>query len=249
MSTLEVKSTKPSSKPLPISEIYGPVASGEGLVMGTPTIFVRLGGCDYRCSWCDSLYAVLPKYVSTWDRLIPEEILDRLDRLGTHVRHVTLSGGNPAIHNLGPLLDLLHAAGYHTAIETQGTIFPMWAWRVGTLTVSPKPPSSGNMTEPASDTMMQFVHAINHKGYPSSLKVVVFDNDDYDYAKLVHLVHPKTLMTIQVGTDQDPGAFTTADILEKLAWLQAKALADPLMEDVRVLPQLHSMLYGLKRGI
>jgi 7-carboxy-7-deazaguanine synthase len=237
------------TKPLLVSEIYGPVVQGEGLLMGTPTIFIRFGGCDYRCSWCDSLYAVLPKFLPTWERLQPAEILDQLSMLGTHVRHVTLSGGNPAIHNLDPLLDLLAASGYTTAIETQGTVYQTWLWRVGTVTVSPKPPSSGNVTDPNSDTLRRIVEIVNHKGAPSSLKVVVFNDADYLYAKQIHAAFPNTPLTLQVGTDQDPEKFTAADILAALQVLQAVALNDPDMVDVKVLPQLHSILYGLKRGI
>ena len=45
-----------------ISEIFGPTIQGEGPLIGRPSIFVRTGGCDYRCNWCDTLYAVLPEY-------------------------------------------------------------------------------------------------------------------------------------------------------------------------------------------
>jgi len=46
-----------------ISEIFGPTIQGEGPLIGTPTVFVRTAGCDYRCTWCDTLYAVLPDIV------------------------------------------------------------------------------------------------------------------------------------------------------------------------------------------
>lgn len=85
------------SKPdiFPISEIYGPVAQGEGVLMGRPTIFVRFGGCDFRCSWCDSLYAVLPEYARTWERKTVGEIVDSILLLIPNGArgHVTYSGG------------------------------------------------------------------------------------------------------------------------------------------------------------
>jgi 7-carboxy-7-deazaguanine synthase len=40
-----------------ISEIFGPTIQGEGALVGKPTVFVRTGGCDYRCDWCDTVYA------------------------------------------------------------------------------------------------------------------------------------------------------------------------------------------------
>ncbi len=46
------------SNEIRVSEIFGPTIQGEGVLIGLPTVFVRSGGCDYRCSWCDSLHAV-----------------------------------------------------------------------------------------------------------------------------------------------------------------------------------------------
>ena len=45
-----------------VNEIFGPTIQGEGALIGQPTIFVRTGGCDYRCSWCDTLHAVDSAY-------------------------------------------------------------------------------------------------------------------------------------------------------------------------------------------
>lgn len=45
-------------KKMPIMEIFGPTIQGEGLVIGRKTMFVRTGGCDYSCSWCDSVQAI-----------------------------------------------------------------------------------------------------------------------------------------------------------------------------------------------
>ena len=51
---------------LRIAEIFGPTIQGEGALIGEPTVFVRTGGCDYRCTWCDSLHAVDSAYRHTW---------------------------------------------------------------------------------------------------------------------------------------------------------------------------------------
>ena len=48
---------------LPVVEIFGPTIQGEGAEAGIPTHFVRVGGCDFRCSWCDTMYAVDPEIV------------------------------------------------------------------------------------------------------------------------------------------------------------------------------------------
>ena len=51
---------------LRIAEIFGPTIQGEGALIGEPTVFVRAGGCDYRCAWCDSLLAVDSAYRNDW---------------------------------------------------------------------------------------------------------------------------------------------------------------------------------------
>ena len=56
----------PVSEAIRVSEIFGPTIQGEGALIGQPTVFVRTGGCDYRCSWCDSLHAVESAYRETW---------------------------------------------------------------------------------------------------------------------------------------------------------------------------------------
>jgi len=81
---------------IPISEIFGPTVQGEGALIGKPTVFVRTGGCDFRCRWCDTLYAVLPTYRHDWSPMTSEEILGRVEQLtGGNPILVTVSGGNP----------------------------------------------------------------------------------------------------------------------------------------------------------
>src|SRR5262249_20785234 len=64
-----------------ISEIFGPTIQGEGPLIGRPTVFVRTAGCDYRCAWCDTLYAVLPEYRDEWALMTPPQIITRVNEL------------------------------------------------------------------------------------------------------------------------------------------------------------------------
>ncbi len=61
-----------------ISEIFGPTVQGEGALIGMPTVFVRTGGCDFRCSWCDTLYAVDPAFRADWKPMSATEVLDEV---------------------------------------------------------------------------------------------------------------------------------------------------------------------------
>ena len=84
-----------------VSEIFGPTIQGEGVLIGLPTVFVRTGGCDYRCSWCDSLHAVDSRFRHEWEMMSPDAVWQRSLRLsGGRPVMVSLSGGNPAIQPL-----------------------------------------------------------------------------------------------------------------------------------------------------
>src|SRR3954464_167518 len=83
------------AKRIGVVEIFGPTIQGEGPLAGSKTMFVRLGGCDYRCTSCDSLHAVIPSAVKKHARyLTAEEITDELVRLRgiSGTEWVTLSG-------------------------------------------------------------------------------------------------------------------------------------------------------------
>jgi 7-carboxy-7-deazaguanine synthase len=113
----------PTARSIPISEIFGPTIQGEGALIGRPTVFVRTGGCDFRCNWCDTLYAVLPEYKNEWTPLSPEQIVARVLELsrGAGIL-VTLSGGNPALHDFSELLELGRSKNLSFALETQGSV-------------------------------------------------------------------------------------------------------------------------------
>src|SRR6056297_3759182 len=83
--------------PIRVAEVFGPTIQGEGALIGVPTVFVRTGGCDFRCSWCDSLHAVDSSYRDTWAAMSASEVLTRIEALsGAQPLMVSLSGGNPA---------------------------------------------------------------------------------------------------------------------------------------------------------
>ena len=130
----------------PVVEIFGPVLQGEGPLAGSKTMFVRFGGCDYRCAKCDSLHAVIPAAVKKHARrLTPQEIADELipKAKATGTPWVTFSGGNPCMHDLNMLISLLAGAEMAVAVETQGTLAPTWLKRCQMIVVSPKSPGLG----------------------------------------------------------------------------------------------------------
>ncbi len=234
-----------------VSEIFGPTVQGEGAVIGKPTVFVRTGGCDYRCSWCDSKYAVLPEFRDTWWRMPAEEVFAKVRRLSPRPILVTLSGGNPALQPFGPLIRLGKAEGYRFTVETQGTLARDWFADLDYLTLSPKPPSSGMRTD-----WEKLKRCIEAGGEAETvMKVVVFDERDYAHAKEVAERFPEVPMYLQVGNDAPPSPEaadkTEPDIgglLKRYEWLAEKVVTDGWNE-ATVLPQMHVLLWGNKRGV
>ena len=227
----------------PVIEVFGPTVQGEGAMIGQLTHFVRFGGCDYRCAWCDTLYAVLPEEVRANARhLTVEEIVNELLKLEGVAQWVTFSGGNPLLLDLEPLVMRLRRLGYKIAVETQGTIFRLWVNGCDHVTISPKPPSSGMKTD-----WQLLARFITFTAAPKSLKVVVFDEEDLDYAARVHTMWPDVPFYLQVGNRV--GQDTRDDLLKKLEWLLEQAKKVPAFRDARILPQLHVLIYGNKRGV
>lgn len=239
---------------IPLMEIFGPTIQGEGMVVGQKTMFVRTAGCDYSCSWCDSSF--------TWDgsgkhlitQMTAEEIWAELKRLGGDgFSFVTISGGNPVLlRNLEALITLLKANNIKIGVETQGSKWQEWLYEVDELTLSPKPPSSGMVTD--YSVLSDIIEKLSDQNGNQhlSLKIVIFTDEDYAYAKEIHLRYPTLPFYLQVGNDNIANSDTEqliSHLLKKYEALVDKVVADDYLKNVRVLPQLHTLIWGNKRGV
>src|SRR2546423_1101044 len=83
--------SKANSETLRIAEIFASI-QGEGIWVGQPSVFVRVSGCNLRCTWCDTPYA-------SWQPEGPilklDEILEQVERF--RASHVVLTGGEPML--------------------------------------------------------------------------------------------------------------------------------------------------------
>ncbi len=235
-----------------ISEIFGPTIQGEGALIGVPTVFVRTGGCDFRCSWCDTLYAVEPRFKADWAPMSAAAVMAEVHRLsGGQPLLVTLSGGNPALQPLIELLELGHAQGYTFAMETQGSKVQDWFAMLDHLTLSPKPPSSG-----MAFNRSRFEASLAAAGAQTrvSLKLVIADETDYQWAREVAASYPQLPLTLQPcnpapATPEQPDLETDTESLNaRLRWLVDKVTADRWF-NARVLPQLHVLIWNNERGV
>lgn len=239
---------------MPIMEIFGPTIQGEGMVVGRKTMFVRTGGCDYSCAWCDSAF--------TWNgeqkanMMTAYEVFEELNKIATtedgrlNFDHVTISGGNPALikQAMADFINLCHSMDIQVGLETQGTFFKEWFYDIDDLTISPKPPSSKMKTD--FDKLDTIVNNLTEANTNFTLKVVVFDDEDFEYARTIHKRYPHVGFYVSVGNeDAKEEGDISGRLLRKLDWLWEKVINDPDFNDVRPLPQLHTLVWANKRGV
>lgn len=269
--------TKPTNpeKKIPLVESFGPTIQGEGSVIGYQTMFLRLGGCDYRCEKCDSLFAVLPElFNQVAVRLTAEELLEHTLEISGHTEWITISGGNPCMWDLTALVEGLQAADKKVAVETQGTLFPDWLLLCDKVTISPKGPGMGEVFEPEKfnkivQVFMDFEidaegnrkYYFIHPGF--AVKVVIFDQRDIEfmvdlmerwpgirpfmYASIGNVDPPAPAKRIH--TDDMPYEEFVVQTLRNYERMAEEIWNDPRCSSVCILPQLHTLVWGNKPGV
>lgn len=239
------------AKKIPVIELFGPTIQGEGMVVGRKTMFVRTAGCDYSCAWCDSAFTWNGTEKGNIKMMTPAEIVTELFNLaGENFNHVTISGGNPALigEPMDELIDLLHMYGIKIGLETQGSKNKDWFTKIDDLTISPKPPSSKMKTD--FDILDGIIHDLVMFDVNFSLKVVVFDDADFEYAKMVHKRYADVPFYLSVGNiDPYEDGDISQRLLRKLGWLWDKVIEDKDMNNVLPLPQLHTLVFANKRKV
>lgn len=256
--------TEVHQKKIPLVEMFGPTIQGEGAVIGQQTYFLRFGLCDYKCKMCDSMNAVDPKQVKANAQfLTQEEIFERF--MAFHnpgsTRWITFSGGNPCIHDLSTLVASLVAEGFKIAVETQGTFIPEWLGSCDVVTCSPKGPGMGEKTNLV--VLDEFVsQGYIHFPFGLNLKVVVFDQRDLDFAKELkqRYVRYNFPFYLSLGNPYPPGHLDVMGegianhqahmtvLINRYKMLFEDIQNDPLLSQMRFLPQWHTFVWGNAKG-
>ena len=145
---------------LPVMESFYTI-QGEGFHQGKAAYFIRLGGCDVGCVWCD--------VKESWDaNAHPLKSIENIvEEAAKHPgRIAVITGGEPLLHNLTNLTSALHAKGFYTNIETSGSssVSGNWDW----ICLSPK-----KFKAPLPE-ILPMAH---------ELKVIIFNRSDFDWAE------------------------------------------------------------------
>jgi len=206
-----------------INEIFYSL-QGEGIWTGLPNVFIRITGCNLRCSFCDTKYAYYEG-----EEMEIKQIINKISKY--NCKFICLTGGEPLIQD--ETLDLIKALvlkNYEIYLETNGSIDIKNIINISNLIISLdiKCPSS-NMQ---GNNYLDNIDLLKKK---DQLKFVIKDNEDYEYAKkIINKYKPKCLIYFQSVWGIRP------DILAR------KILKDKI--NVRLGIQLHKILWGDKRG-
>jgi 7-carboxy-7-deazaguanine synthase len=175
---------------LPVMEHFYTL-QGEGFHQGKAAYFIRLGGCDVGCIWCD--------VKDSWDaekhpKYNIEYIISNVEK--TAAKLVVITGGEPLMHNLNPLTSALQLKGFETNIETSGAhpLSGSWNW----ICLSPK-----KFKAPLPEILP----------FANELKIVVFNKSDFDWAEeYAAKVSPNCKLFLQ--PEWDKAAIVTPLIIE-----------------------------------
>ena len=239
---------RPESDALPINELFCSL-QGEGKLLGIPSIFVRTSGCNLRCWFCDS-------YHTSWEPtgawLSIEDIVNEVLSYD-QADHIVFTGGEPMIHEESvELLNELADYGYHTTVETNGTIYREVG--IDLMSISPKLASS-TPTE-VRDPKGEGEWAARHNerridldslsslidAYDSQLKFVVTGPEDMpEIEELVERIRTASETTVP---DEDVLLMPEGVTREELDETRNEVAALALEYGYRYTPRLHVDLWN-----
>ena len=213
-----------------VSEIFSSI-EGEGIRAGYPATFIRLFGCNLRCTYCDSMYACEG---NEFVKMSIDEILSVVDAM--HNKRVTLTGGEPLIHkNVHELVTALLGKDYEVNIETNGAVHiaPYAHLKNVIITMDFKCTDSGMREKMIYDNFF-------HLRAKDVLKFVVGSREDlYD---MLNIVKAFDGVNAQVFVSPVFCKIEPAEIVD--------FLKEHKLQDVRLQLQLHKFIWEpQKRGV
>lgn len=225
-----------------IAEIFYSI-QGEGMLVGTPSVFVRASGCNLRCAWCDTPYASWTPEGEDWP---PPAIVEQVTRYPAD--HVVLTGGEPMIMpDIVELSQSLRRAGLHITVETAGTAFQPVACDL--MSISPKlanstPREPENRRWAAQHERLRIQPQVLRSlmaAYPYQLKFVVSAPEDIEEIRtlIAELNADRSRVVLMAeGVDAE-------SLRRRALWI----IEFCKQEGFRYTPRLQIDLWGQRRGV
>lgn len=246
---------------LNISEIFFSI-EGEGIRIGEPTIYIRVIGCPHNCSWCDSKYSGGSNKLPTEHFLSLKKITERVDALVElnllHSVNIELTGGSPDWFpdEVGLLMEFFkkkYSDRCFLTLQISGGIAFV----------------EGCKLFDHSDLLrISDLNAVDYKDFRENIpfvleellrtkdeiKFLIKDEESYSFVKSVLKslrkkgIHSKAIITT-VTNNQNVGI--VEDHLAKLEFWTKRILSDEMFskENIKILPRMHILLWGNKRGV
>ena len=220
-----------------VCEIFKSI-QGEGNVIGRPSIFIRMYGCNLTCTWCDTKHSWVGQEKAQegidYAKKSSKQILQEISEFNASL--VTITGGEPLLQHVEHLIEKLVNAGYEVLIETNGTIKPSKELRkhVSIWSVSPKTSNAGFSIKYNLEWLQ------NVRDY--YLKFVVV-NPEEDVNEILSFLQQANLDPSKVIIQPDGTRVDYVDALRDLMDFAKEGM------QLRVLPQLHRLAWGHKRAV
>jgi len=170
---------------------------GEGPQIGSPSVFIRLAGCNLQCPFCDT------DYTSSRTMYSPSEVVE-LVRATRRSGLVVLTGGEPIRQNIGPMIVALLAADYRVQIETNGVLYrDNIPWEKVVVVCSPKTPKIHPELLPHINAL-KYVLAAGFVDEEDGLPTVTLGGMPPARPPDLHLAKSLSTIYIQPMDEQDP---------------------------------------------
>jgi 7-carboxy-7-deazaguanine synthase len=205
-----IRETDAITSKLPVMEAFYTI-QGEGFHQGKAAYFIRLGGCDVGCFWCDvkdswdadahPKFSIAEIVQQATINCQPSTTTDHLSTVNSIIAVIT--GGEPLMHDLTELTKQLKSAGFKTNIETSGSspLSGQWDW----ICVSPK-----KFKAPLNEVLRQ----------ANELKIIVYNKDDLNWAE----THAKNVSA-------------ACKLYLQPEWSKAEAMTPVIVEYIKQNPQ------------
>lgn len=238
---------------LTTAERFGPTIQGEGPSLGRPAIFLRLGGCNLHCVWCDTPYTWDWKNYNPRKELKQTPVDDLVDWVhaihdSTQTRLLVITGGEPLLQDryIANFLSYLYSTewfqdAWQVEVETNGTIIPeASASFVSRFNVSPKLENSGNTAAErySEQTIQWFADVLQGRAIFKFVVTSPADLEEVDRIVKHHGIRPNRLYIMAEGV-----------IAEDLEARTQQLVSAVIQRGYNLTTRLHVQLWGNRRGV
>lgn len=234
-------------KVIPIEEIFFSL-QGEGTAIGQPQIFIRCFGCNLFCPTCDTKYTWQRKKLNSRSNILIKkgitikEIVDSIQKYDC--KNICLTGGEFLLYSskLRALIAFLKEKDYTIILQTNGTLYDKTVFNtVDKIAMDIKTPCT---KVNSNESLIKFLRE------GDEIKTLINNEEDYKYALHINQLTRRTPCTQILQIFNNVGDDTPNNLISKLKWLTEKVIKDSEQwENIRVLPQLHVLIYGNKKGV